>query len=114
MISTTSTLILDEADQLLEMGFRPDIERILKALPSSAHRQTLLFSATLPDDVLKVVGMALRPDFKTIDCISQDPALQTATQVRSCHHLHPELSIPSGVLLCPSLILLPTPLDIFR
>ena len=48
-------LIFDEADQLLDMGFRPAIERILNALRSTAAtRQTLLFSATMPKDVAQV------------------------------------------------------------
>ena len=49
------TLILDEADRMLDMGFWPDVRRIVAALPASretARRQTLLFSATIPDWVL--------------------------------------------------------------
>ena len=44
-------LVFDEADQLLEMGFRPDIERALQRLPPKDTRQTLLYSATFASNV---------------------------------------------------------------
>ncbi len=52
------TLILDEADRMLDMGFWPDVRKIVSSLPNrrtgeTAGRQTLLFSATIPDFVLR-------------------------------------------------------------
>jgi ATP-dependent RNA helicase RhlE len=47
------TLVLDEADRMMDMGFWPDVRRIVQTLPDTAARQTLLFSATMPADVMK-------------------------------------------------------------
>ncbi|HEY7289913.1 MAG TPA: DEAD/DEAH box helicase [Vicinamibacterales bacterium] len=53
-LSGISLLVLDEADRMMDMGFWPDVRRIIAALPpSSSGRQTLLFSATMPNDVVK-------------------------------------------------------------
>jgi ATP-dependent RNA helicase RhlE len=54
------TLVLDEADRMMDMGFWPDVRRIVAALPDAAARQTLLFSATMPDDVLRLADEVVR------------------------------------------------------
>ena len=53
------TLVLDEADRMMDMGFWPDVRRIVATLPDTAARQTLLFSATMPDEVMKLADEVL-------------------------------------------------------
>jgi ATP-dependent RNA helicase RhlE len=57
-LSHVDVLVLDEADQMFDMGFLPDIRRILKQVPDK--RQTLLFSATMPADIRKLANEILK------------------------------------------------------
>src|SRR5439155_24647668 len=47
---------LDEADRMMDMGFWPDVRRIVQSLPAVGKRQTLLFSATMPDEVMRLAA----------------------------------------------------------
>jgi ATP-dependent RNA helicase RhlE len=57
-LSRIEVLVLDEADRMCDMGFLPDIRRILKHLPT--QRQTLFFSATMPAEIRQLAGRILR------------------------------------------------------
>ncbi len=56
-LSSVEVLVLDEADRMLDMGFWPDVKRIIAKLP--ADRQNLLFSATMSPEVLKIIAATL-------------------------------------------------------
>ncbi|MBZ8140033.1 ATP-dependent RNA helicase DbpA [Rubrivivax gelatinosus] len=59
-LAELSTWVLDEADRMLDMGFAEDIAAVARHCPPSSKRQTLLFSATYPDDVAKLAARYLR------------------------------------------------------
>jgi ATP-dependent RNA helicase DeaD len=61
-VANVSTVVLDEADEMLDMGFIADIERILEMTPGS--RQTMLYSATMPPEILKISKRYMRDPVK--------------------------------------------------
>lgn len=75
-LGTIRYVVLDEADRMLDIGFRPDIERILRNTPTD--RQTLLLSATLPDSVMR---LALRY-MDQPDTVDVSPEKLTVDQIR--------------------------------
>lgn len=72
-------MILDEADEMLNMGFKEDIEEILKSVPDDKHPQTILFSATMPDEIMKItkkfqeepIKVQIKSSQRTIDTVDQ-------------------------------------------
>ncbi len=70
-MSTVQFLVLDEADRMFDMGFLPDVKRIIAKIPD--NRQTLLFSATMPKKVRKLADSILR-DPATVEVDPSKPA----------------------------------------
>jgi len=77
-LDNLSTFVLDEADRMLDMGFIDDIKFIYGKTP--AQKQTLLFSATLPDEIKEVINRILKEDREEVYIEPQKPTVETVSQ----------------------------------
>ena len=76
-LDSLQMVVLDEADRMLDIGFRPDIERILKRCPR--ERQTLLLSATVPPPIARLAERYMRTP-TTLNCSPKELSVETIEQ----------------------------------
>jgi ATP-dependent RNA helicase RhlB len=74
------TLVIDEADRMLDMGFIPDVTRIMSYLPSKEKRATMLYSATLSEDVMRLASRWMEEPVRA-EVESEHNATDTVRQV---------------------------------
>jgi ATP-dependent RNA helicase RhlE len=88
-LSMINTLVLDEADRMLDMGFIQPIRTIAAALPT--NRQTLLFSATMPKPIMHLAESLLRDPVK----VAVTPVASTATLIEQSVYMVPRVRKPA-------------------
>lgn len=72
------TIVLDEADEMLNMGFREDIETVLKEIPE--ERQTVLFSATMPKPIMDITNQYQKKDAELIKVVKKELTVKNIDQ----------------------------------
>eukprot|EP01127_Copromyxa_protea_P004039 TRINITY_DN1381_c0_g1_i2.p1 TRINITY_DN1381_c0_g1~~TRINITY_DN1381_c0_g1_i2.p1 ORF type:complete len:597 (+),score=132.63 TRINITY_DN1381_c0_g1_i2:239-1792(+) len=87
LLDNVKILVFDEADNLLNMGFKPAIDFILQYCPGTKARQTLLFSATLPASVIELGKKNLKAQHENMDLVGKEEPT----------HLH----VPQTCVVCP-------------
>jgi ATP-dependent RNA helicase RhlB len=88
MLSKVEVMVIDEADRMLDMGFIPDVRRIIESTPPKTRRQTLLFSATLTPEVVRLaskwtkdaITVEIDPEHVATDSVDQVVYIVTADE----------------------------------
>ncbi|MDO4253329.1 MAG: DEAD/DEAH box helicase [Rothia sp. (in: high G+C Gram-positive bacteria)] len=86
-LSQVAIVVLDEADEMLDLGFLPDVEKLLAALPES--RQTMLFSATMPGPVLTMARRYMSKPMHIQASTPDDETLTNAATRQLIYRAHP-------------------------
>lgn len=85
-LSDIRFFVLDEADEMLNMGFQEDVETVLESVP--AQRQTMMFSATMPQWVRKLAKKYAQNHIM-VDLVGEhDTGMPLSLFSSSCRHLH--------------------------
>ncbi len=87
-LDNVSFAVLDEADEMLSMGFAEDVENVFQTLPSQDERQVILFSATVPSWVKKLASQYQKKDVSIFDSVTTGS--MASTTVRHCAVRVPE------------------------
>ncbi len=107
-LSNVDYFVLDEADRMFDMGFAPQIKAIAAALPPAEKRQTMLFSATMPDEIAKLAAHYMRAPVRvevassgqTLDNIEQEMIIiDAAHKQQALFSLLPEIKTTALIFI---------------
>ncbi|MFC1497711.1 DEAD/DEAH box helicase [Verrucomicrobiota bacterium] len=96
-LKQVETLVIDEGDRMLDMGFIPDVSQIIRATPPKDKRQTMLFSATLTEDVLRLASQWM-PDPVICEVDPEQVAVDTVKQITYMVSAHDKFKLLYNLL----------------